>query len=251
CGRVVIEEFLDGPEVSLFAVTDGTTSLALQPAQDFKRIGDGDAGPNTGGMGAYSPLPWAPPGLVEDLMATVVRPTVDEMRRRGTPFSGVLFVGLALTSRGPRVIEFNCRFGDPETQVVLARLKTPLAGVLNAAAVGRLGDLEPLRWRDGAAVTVVVAAENYPGTPRTGDPIEGLDAAAEVPDAYVLHAGTRRGEDGGVLSSGGRVLSVTATADTLAAARDRAYEAVARISLAGSQHRTDIAARAVKGEITV
>ncbi|MCF2526673.1 phosphoribosylamine--glycine ligase [Yinghuangia soli] len=251
CERVVIEEFLDGPEVSLFAITDGTTSVALQPAQDFKRVGDDDAGPNTGGMGAYSPLTWAPDGLVDDLMATVVKPTVDEMRRRGTPFSGVLFVGLALTSRGPRVIEFNCRFGDPETQVVLARLQTPLASVLNASATGRLGDLEPLRWRDGAAVTVVVAAANYPATPRTGDPIGGLADAASVPDAYVMHAGTRRAEDGVVLSSGGRVLSVTATGDTLAAARDRAYEAVSRIRLAGSHHRTDIAARAVKGEISV
>lgn len=251
CGRVVIEEFLDGPEVSLFAVTDGTSSVALQPAQDFKRVGDDDAGPNTGGMGAYSPLPWAPDGLVDTLMATVVKPTIDEMRRRGTPFSGVLFVGLALTSRGPRVIEFNCRFGDPETQVVLARLKTPLASLLHASATGRLADLEPLRWRDGAAVTIVVAAENYPGTPRTGDPIDGLADAAAVPDAYVLHAGTRRADDGTVLSSGGRVLSVTATGDTLATARDRAYEAVARVRLAGAHHRTDIAARAVKGEIVL
>ncbi|UGQ15087.1 phosphoribosylamine--glycine ligase [Yinghuangia sp. ASG 101] len=251
CERVVIEEFLDGPEVSLFAVTDGTASVALQPAQDFKRVGDGDTGPNTGGMGAYSPLPWAPDGLADDIMATVVKPTVDEMRRRGTPFAGVLYVGLALTSRGPRVIEFNCRFGDPETQVVLARLITPLSSILHASATGRLADLEPLRWRDGAAVTVVVAAENYPGTPRTGDPVEGLADAADVPDAFVLHAGTRRAEGGGVLSSGGRVLSVTATGDTLAAARDRAYEAVGRIRLTGAQHRTDIAARALKGEITL
>ncbi|MEU8133823.1 phosphoribosylamine--glycine ligase [Streptodolium elevatio] len=251
CERVVIEEFLDGPEVSLFAITDGTTSVALQPAQDFKRVGDDDAGPNTGGMGAYSPLTWAPEGLVDQLTETVVTPTIDEMRRRGTPFSGVLFVGLALTSRGPRVIEFNCRFGDPETQVVLARLRTPLASVLHASAVGRLADLEPLRWRDGAAVTVVVAAANYPATPRTGDPVGGLADAASVPDAYVLHAGTRRAEDGSVLSSGGRVLSVTATGDTLATARDRAYEAVARIELDGSHYRTDIAARAVKGEIAV
>ncbi|HSA50320.1 MAG TPA: phosphoribosylamine--glycine ligase [Yinghuangia sp.] len=251
CGQVVIEEFLDGPEVSLFAVTDGTAAIALQPAQDFKRVGDGDAGPNTGGMGAYSPLPWAPDGLVDAIMSMVVQPTIDEMRRRGTPFSGVLYAGLALTSRGLRVIEFNCRFGDPETQVVLARLQTPLASVLHASATGRIGDLEPLRWRDGAAVTIVVAAENYPATPRTGDPIEGLAEAAEVPDAFVLHAGTRRAEDGSILSSGGRVLSVTATGDTLAVARDRAYEAVGRIRLAGSHHRTDIAARALKGEITV
>jgi phosphoribosylamine---glycine ligase len=251
CDRVVIEEFLDGPEVSLFVLCDGESVLALQPAQDFKRVGDDDAGPNTGGMGAYTPLPWAPEGLTEELLRTVAQPTVDEMRRRGTPFSGVLYIGLALTSRGPRVIEFNCRFGDPETQVVLASLATPLAGVLRASATGRLAELEPLRWLEGAAVTVVVAAENYPGTPRTGDPIQGLAAAAKVPGTYVLHGGTRRGEDDSVLSSGGRVLSVTATGDTLEQARERAYEAVGLITLPGSHHRTDIAAKAIKGEITV
>ncbi|WP_406284240.1 phosphoribosylamine--glycine ligase [Embleya sp. NBC_00896] len=251
CDRVVIEEFLDGPEVSLFVLCDGNDVVALQPAQDFKRVGDDDAGPNTGGMGAYTPLPWAPEGLTEDLVRTVAQPTVDEMRRRGTPFSGVLFIGLALTSRGPRVIEFNCRFGDPETQVVLASLATPLAGVLHASATGRLGELEPLRWHEGAAVTVVVAAENYPSTPRTGDPIAGLAEAAKVPGTYVLHGGTRRGEDDSVLSSGGRVLSVTATGDSLEQARERAYEGVALIGLPGSHHRTDIAAKAIKGEITV
>ncbi len=192
CDRVVIEEFLDGPEVSLFAITDGTTVVPLQPAQDFKRALDGDEGPNTGGMGAYSPLPWADPKLVEEVMETVLQPTVDEMRRRGTPFSGLLYAGLAITSRGVRVIEFNARFGDPETQVVLARLQTPLAGVLLASANGTLADLEPLRWSDRAAVTVVVASYNYPDTPRTGDPITGLDdvAAEDAPHAYVLHAGT-------------------------------------------------------------
>ncbi|SPF01892.1 phosphoribosylamine--glycine ligase [Streptomyces sp. MA5143a] len=245
CGRVVIEEFLDGPEVSLFAITDGTTVLPLQPAQDFKRALDGDEGPNTGGMGAYSPLPWADPKLVDEVLQTVLQPTVDEMRRRGTPFSGLLYAGLAITSRGVRVIEFNARFGDPETQVVLARLKTPLAGVLLAAANGSLGDLEPLRWSDDAAVTVVVASHNYPGTPRTGDPITGLDevAAVDAPHAYVLHAGTRRDGDA-VVSAGGRVLSVTATGKDLTQARDRAYTAVARIGLDGSQHRSDIAAKA-------
>jgi phosphoribosylamine--glycine ligase len=251
CDRVVIEEFLDGPEVSLFVLCDGESVVALQPAQDFKRVGDGDSGPNTGGMGAYTPLPWAPTGLTEELLRTVAQPTVDEMRRRGTPFSGVLYIGLALTSRGPRVIEFNCRFGDPETQVVLASLATPLADVLRASATGRIAELEPLRWLEGAAVTVVVAAENYPGTPRTGDPIEGLAEAGKVPGTYVLHGGTRRGEEGGVLSSGGRVLSVTATGDTLEQARERAYEAVGLITLPGSHHRTDIAAKAIKGEITV
>ncbi|MEV0446739.1 phosphoribosylamine--glycine ligase [Streptomyces sp. NPDC050600] len=245
CDRVVIEEFLDGPEVSLFAITDGTTVLPLQPAQDFKRALDGDEGPNTGGMGAYSPLPWADPKLVDEVMATVLQPTVDELRRRGTPFSGLLYAGLAITSRGVRVIEFNARFGDPETQVVLARLRTPLAGVLLNAANGTLEDQSPLTWRDDAAVTVVVASHNYPDTPRTGDPIEGLAevAATDAPEAYVLHAGTRRDGDA-VVSAGGRVLSVTATGTDLAQARERAYAAVGRIRLDGSQHRTDIALKA-------
>ncbi|WP_217235945.1 phosphoribosylamine--glycine ligase [Streptomyces sp. AC555_RSS877] len=244
CERVVIEEFLDGPEVSLFAITDGVTVLPLQPAQDFKRALDGDEGPNTGGMGAYSPLPWADPKLVDEVMETVLQPTVDEMRRRGTPFSGLLYAGLAITSRGVRVIEFNARFGDPETQVVLARLQTPLAGLLMAAATGNLADLPPLRWSDEAAVTVVIASHNYPGTPRTGDPITGLDevAAQDAPHAYVLHAGTRQKGDA-VVSAGGRVLSVTAVGEDLTEARDRAYRAVARVNLEGSQHRTDIAAK--------
>ncbi len=247
CGRVVIEEFLDGPEVSLFAVTDGETVVPLQPAQDFKRAYDGDEGPNTGGMGAYSPLPWADPALVDEIVATVCQPTVDELRRRGTPFSGLLYAGLAITSRGVRVIEFNARFGDPETQVVLARLKTPLAGLLKAAATGALAAEPPLRWSDGAAVTVVIASHNYPGTPRTGDPITGLDevTAEDGPTAYVLHAGTKRdGASGDVLSAGGRVLSVTASGSDLAKARERVYRAVSRIGLDGSHHRTDIAAKA-------
>ncbi|WP_020124265.1 phosphoribosylamine--glycine ligase [Streptomyces canus] len=248
CERVVIEEFLDGPEVSLFAITDGDTVLPLQPAQDFKRALDGDEGPNTGGMGAYSPLPWADPKLVDEVLETVLQPTVDEMRRRGTPFSGLLYAGLAITSRGVRVIEFNARFGDPETQVVLNRLKTPLAGVLLAAASGNLEDLPPLRWSEDAAVTVVVASHNYPATPRTGDPITGLDEVAEqdAPHAYVLHAGTRRDGDA-VVSAGGRVLSVTASGKDLTEARERAYRAVGRIRLDGSQHRTDIAAKAASG----
>lgn len=251
CKQVVIEEYLDGPEVSLFAVTDGVTVLPLQPAQDFKRALDGDAGPNTGGMGAYSPLPWADPKLVDEVTQSVLQPTVDELRRRGTPFSGLLYAGLAITSRGVRVIEFNARFGDPETQVVLARLKTPLAGVLMAAATGDLADLEPLRWSDEAAVTVVVASHNYPGTPRTGDPITGLDeiAAQDAPHAYVLHAGTKR-EGDATVSAGGRVLSVTATGEDLTEARDRAYRAVARIRLDGFQHRTDIAAEAAEAART-
>ncbi|MEU2389126.1 phosphoribosylamine--glycine ligase [Streptomyces sp. NPDC007369] len=245
CDRVVIEEYLDGPEVSLFAITDGTTVLPLQPAQDFKRALDGDEGPNTGGMGAYSPLPWADPKLVDEVLETVLQPTVDELRRRGTPFSGLLYAGLAITSRGVRVIEFNARFGDPETQVVLARLRTPLAGLLLSAAQGTLESRSALSWREDAAVTVVIASHNYPGTPRTGDPIEGLAevAAEDGPDTYVLHAGTRR-EGEAVVSAGGRVLSVTATGSDLAQAREKAYKAVARIRLDGSHHRTDIAAEA-------
>ena len=247
CDRVVIEEFLDGPEVSLFAITDGTTVLPLQPAQDFKRALDGDEGPNTDGMGAYSPLPWADPKLVDEVMQTVLQPTVDELRRRGTPFSGLLYAGLAITSRGVRVIEFNARFGDPETQVVLARLKTPLAGVLLGSANGTLDLVPALNWRDDAAVTVVIASHNYPGTPRTGDPIEGLADVVEkdAPDAFVLHAGTRQDGDA-VLSAGGRVLSVTATGKDLRQARERAYTAVGRIRLDGSQHRTDIARKAAE-----
>ncbi|KPI27099.1 phosphoribosylamine--glycine ligase [Streptomyces sp. NBC_00080] len=251
CERVVIEEFLDGPEVSLFAITDGVSVVPLQPAQDFKRALDGDEGPNTGGMGAYSPLPWADPKLVDEVLETVLQPTVDEMRHRGTPFSGLLYAGLAITSRGVRVIEFNARFGDPETQVVLARLKTPLAGVLKAAATGDLADLPALRWSEDAAVTVVIASHNYPGTPRTGDPISGLAevAAEDAPHAYVLHAGTKYdGDDRDtVVSAGGRVLSVTATGTDLTEARERAYQAVGRIGLDGSQHRTDIAAKAAAG----
>ncbi|MGW2841634.1 phosphoribosylamine--glycine ligase [Streptomyces sp. NPDC001493] len=247
CDRVVIEEFLDGPEVSLFAITDGTTVVPLQPAQDFKRALDGDEGPNTGGMGAYSPLPWADPKLVDEVLETVLQPTVDELRRRGTPFSGLLYAGLALTSRGVRVIEFNARFGDPETQVVLARLRTPLAGLLLASANGTLDEVPPLNWLDDAAVTVVIASHNYPDTPRTGDPIEGLAdvAAQDAPHAYVLHAGTKA--DGRtVLSAGGRVLSVTATGPDLGKARERAYTALGRIRLDGSQHRTDIALKAAE-----
>jgi phosphoribosylamine--glycine ligase len=245
CGKVVVEEYLSGPEVSLFVVTDGTAAVPLMPAQDFKRVGDDDAGPNTGGMGAYAPLPWAPPDLVERVMAETVRPTLAEMRERGTPFAGLLYVGLALTPDGPKVIEFNARFGDPETQVVLALLATPLGGLLQAAATGTLAAHPPLQWRPGAAVTVVVAAHNYPGTPRTGDVITG----GEQPG--VIHAGTSRRDDGALVSSGGRVLSATATGPDLAAARRAAYVLVDGISLDGSHHRTDIALRAVEGGITL
>jgi phosphoribosylamine---glycine ligase len=247
-GRVVVEEYLPGPEVSLFCLTDGTTVVPLQPAQDFKRVHDGDLGPNTGGMGAYSPLSWAPDHLVEEVVRDVVQPTVDELRRRGTPFVGLVYAGLALTPRGVRVIEFNARFGDPETQVVLGRLQTPLAGLLHAAATGTLAAVPPLDWSADSAVCVVIAAENYPGTPRTGDPIGGLGAAAEVDGAWVLHAGTARdGEQ--VVSAGGRVLTVVGTGTDLARARSTAYLAVDRIDLRGSHHRTDIARAAEKGEV--
>ncbi len=256
-GRVVVEEFLDGPEVSLFVLCDGTDVVPLVPAQDFKRAYDGDEGPNTGGMGAYSPLPWAPQGLVDEVVASVARPTVAEMARRGTPFVGVLYCGLALTSRGVRVVEFNARFGDPETQVVLARLATPLGGVLLAAAEGRLAGLAPLHWRADAAVTVVVASHGYPDDPRTGDPITGLDAADTVPGVHVLHAGTavRTTSDDPenpindplLVSAGGRVLSVVGVGETLAEARRAAYVAVDQVNLAGSHHRTDIALAASQG----
>ena len=246
--QVVIEEFLDGSEVSLFAITDGTTVIPLVPAQDFKRVGDGDAGPNTGGMGAYAPLPWAPAGLVDEVMASVLQPTVDVMRERGTPFSGLLYAGLALTSRGVRVIEFNARFGDPETQVVLALLESPITDLLLGSARGTLHEVEAPRWGSGAAVTVVVAADGYPASPRTGDPITGISDADAMDEVSILHAGTRLNDSGEVLSNGGRVLSVTATGDSLSEARVRAYAALDHISLAGSHARRDIAAKAA-GEI--
>ncbi|WP_214367426.1 phosphoribosylamine--glycine ligase [Pseudonocardia sp. H11422] len=240
---VLLESFLEGPEASLFCLVDGRTVVPLLPAQDFKRVGDDDSGPNTGGMGAYAPLPWADPGLVDELVARVVQPVVDEMARRGTPFTGLLYAGLALTSNGPAVIEFNCRFGDPETQVVLALLRTPLAGLLHAAATGTLAEVAPLEWSDGAAVTVVVAAEGYPSTPRLGDVITGAEAEG------VLHAGTRRRDDGAVVSTGGRVLSVVGTGADLDDAREDAYRRLAGVRLAGSHHRTDIALRAARGEV--
>ena len=239
-GAVVVEEYLDGPEISLFAVTDGSTVLPLAPAQDFKRLADGDAGPNTGGMGAYSPLPWAPADLTEQVVTRVAEPVIAEMARRATPYSGLLYCGLALTSRGLRVVEFNVRFGDPETQVVLARLATPLGSVLAAAAEGRLADVGGLRWREEAAVTVVIAAYGYPGPVRSGNPITGLDEAAAVPGAHVLHAGTRL-VDGRLVSAGGRVLSVVGVGPDIEQARQTAYAAVDLIRLDGSQQRRDIA----------
>ena len=242
---VLLESFLDGPEVSLFCLVDGATVVPLLPAQDFKRVGDGDTGPNTGGMGAYAPLPWLPEAVTEAIVRDVVQPVAAEMVKRGCPFSGLLYAGLAMTSAGPAVVEFNCRFGDPETQSVLALLESPLGGLLHATAIGKLADFGVLHWRDGYAVTVVVAAENYPGKPRLGDPIIGADADG------ILHAGTARREDGTVVSAGGRVLSVVGTGSDLAAARADAYRLISSIRLAGSHFRRDIAQGAEQGRITL
>jgi phosphoribosylamine---glycine ligase len=240
CDRVVIEEYLEGPEVSLFAITDGTTVYPLQPAQDFKRAYDDDHGPNTGGMGAYTPLPWAPSGLVDEVYDLVLVPTVEELSRRGVPFSGLLYAGLALTDRGVRVIEFNARFGDPETQVLLAQLESPLGVLLQAAAQGRLHEVERPRWRPGGAVTVVVAADGYPASPRKGDPILGVPEADELDGVDVIHAGTALVE-GQLVTAGGRVLAVTAHGDSLAQARERAYAGIDLIKIDGAHHRSDIA----------
>ncbi len=242
---VLLEAHLDGPEVSLFCLVDGPVVVPLLPAQDFKRVGDGDSGPNTGGMGAYAPLPWAGPDLAAELVDAVVAPVAAELVARGTPFQGLLYAGLALTASGPAVIEFNCRFGDPETQVVLALLRSPLVRLLHATATGALAAEPAPEWADGAAVTVVLAAEGYPGPPRVGDPVTGADADG------VLHAATRRRDDGAVVSSGGRVLSVVGTGADLAAARDDAYRRLGGVRLTGSHHRTDIALRAVRGEVRV
>jgi len=246
-GVVVIEEFLDGPEISLFCLSDGVAVVPLEPAQDFKRAFDADAGPNTGGMGAYSPLPWAPADLVEEVLDRVARPTIEEMYRRGAPFVGVLYCGLALTTRGLRVIEFNARFGDPEVQSVLARLETPLGRLLLATATGNLSDEPPLRWRNDAAVTVVLASHGYPESPRTGDPITGVESAEAEAAVHVLHAGTALA-DGVLVSSGGRVLSVVGVGASLAEARAAAYAGIDLIDLPGSHHRRDIALAASEGE---
>lgn len=235
--RVVIEEFLDGPELSLFGISDGTTVLAMQPAQDFKRAFDGDLGPNTGGMGAYSPLPWAPRNIVAETLAKVLQPTIAEMKARDTPFVGLLYAGLALTKNGIRVIEFNARFGDPETQVLLPRLKTPLAQLLYQAATGNLKDAPVLEWFDDSAVTVVLASQGYPTAPKTGEVITGIST---VTDASVFHAGTVL-KDGVLHSSGGRVLTVTGIGASLAEARSKAYESISKIRLRGSHYRSDIA----------
>jgi phosphoribosylamine---glycine ligase len=275
CGTVVIEEYLDGPEVSLFAVTDGATAVPLLPAQDFKRARDGDQGPNTGGMGAYAPLPWAPADLAEEAMGRVIQPAVDALARRGTPYRGLLYAGLALTAAGPKVVEFNARFGDPETQVVLDRLdqgSTPLAPLLHAAATGELAGGAPPQWRPGAAVVVVIAAEGYPDAPVKGDTIHFTErnvvpapghgnetrvsrppsvvkpgvhdvrAGAAAAHAYVLHAGTARDAGGELVSAGGRVLNVVGSGPDVAAARAAAYGLAATIRMRGGWYRRDIAA---------
>ena len=247
-GAVVIEEFLDGPEVSLFGVSDGTVVVPLTPAQDFKRVGDNDEGPNTGGMGAYSPLPWAPRNFVADVTKTVLQPIIAEMNRRGTPFVGLLFAGLAVTSRGVRVIEFNARFGDPETQVVLARLNSSLSELLLAATTGKLSNLPELQWKLESAVTVVMAAKGYPDSPVSGAVISGIDQAQDQ-GSLVYHAGTKTNEAGELQVNGGRVLSVTAIGSDLAVARSQAYAGVERIRFDGEHHRSDIALKAALGEI--
>jgi phosphoribosylamine--glycine ligase len=242
CERVVIEEYLDGPEVSLFAVADGSSAVPLLAAQDFKRAHDSDQGPNTGGMGAYVPLPWAPPGLADEVLATVIRPAIDEMARRGTPYRGLLYAGLALTSKGVKVIEFNARFGDPETQVVLDRLATPLAGLLHASAAGDLRAVPALAWHPGAAVTVVIAAEGYPEAPAKGDVITLTDVP-EGTQGYLLHAGTAlNGTD--LVTAGGRVLNAVGSGPDLATARAAAYAVAECATFRGGWYRTDIAQQA-------
>ena len=242
---VLLESFLDGPEVSLFCLVDGETVVPLLPAQDFKRVGDGDSGPNTGGMGAYTPLPWLPAEVTTSIVDDIVKPVAAELVRRGSGFSGLLYAGLAIGSAGPAVVEFNCRFGDPETQAVLALLDSGLGQLLRATATGELADQPPLQWRDGSAVAVVLAAENYPGRPRVGDVIHGADGAA------VLHAGTARRDDGAVVSSGGRVLSVVGTGPDLVAAREAAYATLGSIRLPGSHFRTDIGLAAAEGRVSL
>ena len=242
---VLLESFLDGPEVSLFCLVDGSTVVPLLPAQDFKRVGDGDTGPNTGSMGAYAPLPWLPGEVASAILRDIVEPVAAELVSRGCPFSGLLYAGLAMTAEGPAVVEFNCRFGDPETQAVLALLESPLGALLYATATGTLADFPALRWQQGYAVTVVLAAQNYPGRPRTGDVITGSEADG------VLHAGTARREDGAVVSAGGRVLSAVGTGPDLIAARDQVYRTLSSIHLPGSHFRTDIGLAAAEGTITL
>ena len=243
CKRVVIEEFLNGPEISLFGISDGRNVLPMQPAQDFKRAYDRDEGPNTGGMGAYSPLPWAPDDIMDETDEKVLAPVIAEMAARGTPFVGLLYAGLALTDHGLRVIEFNARFGDPETQVLIPRLETPLAQLLYKAATDSLDDVA-LSWRDESAVTVVLAAQGYPESPKTKGAITNIPAISKT---QIFHAGTSL-NGVGLVSSGGRVLTVTGLGADLTEARDRAYRAISQIELEGSFYRSDIAFNASVAE---
>ncbi|MFC5337976.1 phosphoribosylamine--glycine ligase [Leucobacter denitrificans] len=245
-GEVLVEEFLDGQEVSLFFFADGHNVVPLTPAQDYKRIFDGDEGPNTGGMGAYSPLPWLPGGteaFIDEITRTVALPTVRQLESEGTPFVGLLYCGLIVTSKGVRVIEFNARFGDPETQVVLARLESPLSAYLLAAAKGDLTAVPAPEFADEPAMIVVLASEGYPGDVTTGREITGLDDAAKVPGVHLVHAATARTDSGGWIATGGRVLGVVSRGETFAEARSRAYAAMDEIGLEGGQFRTDIAER--------
>ena len=249
--QVVIEEFLDGPEVSLFVLSDGQRCLPLTPAQDFKRIFNNDEGPNTGGMGAYTPLPWLPEGFVDEVVTKVAQPTITEMAERGTPFIGVLYCGLAVTKKGIQVIEFNARFGDPETQPVLARLKpeSGFGSILAGCAHGNLDPEAELIWDDRSAVGVVLAAANYPDTPRRGDVITGVEEAEKIAD--VLHAGTDKNANGELVAAGGRILAVVALGEDLAEAQAQAYRGIEQIQLDGGQYRTDIAAKAIAGQISI
>ena len=245
---VLLESFLDGPEVSLFCLVDGETVVPLIPAQDFKRAGEGDTGPNTGGMGAYTPLPWLPEGGVQRIVDEVCAPVAKQVVADGVPYSGLLYAGLAWTSNGPEVIEFNCRFGDPETQPVLQLLETPLAGVLKAVADGTLAELPPLEWKDGYALTVVLAAKGYPQAAEKGGVITGAEAGSE--DRGIRAAGVAE-KDGHLVASGGRVLNVVGEGKTLEEARENAYATLGTIDLPGGHFRKDIALAAVEGKITV
>ncbi|MDQ3952959.1 MAG: phosphoribosylamine--glycine ligase, partial [Actinomycetota bacterium] len=241
---VVIEEFLDGEEASLIAFTDGRTVVPCEPAQDYKRVYDGDAGPNTGGMGSYSPVPACPPELVDEIVATILQPMVDATAARGAPFAGALYAGLALTDEGPKVIEFNARFGDPETQALVPRLGSDFGEVAAATAAGELAGTK-LRWSPRACVTVVLASGGYPGPHDTGYRIHGLDKASSLEDVLVFHAGTRA-EGDGVVTAGGRVLAISALGDGFASARERAYDAASLVEFENVHFRSDIASRAVE-----
>jgi phosphoribosylamine--glycine ligase len=241
---VVIEEGMSGPELSLLVVCNGDVDAAvpLAPAQDFKRVGDDDTGPNTGGMGAYSPVPIAGDDVVEQVMAMAIRPTLHALAARGIEYRGILYAGLMLTAEGPKIVEYNVRFGDPECQVVVPRLATDVGELCAAAARGDV--LPAVRFDPDTWVTVVLASERYPKAPREGDPIRGLEAAAAVPGVLIFHAGTARADDGSLMTAGGRVLDITARAPTLGEARDRAYSAAALIEWPGMHYRRDIAAAA-------